>query len=77
MSVFRRLPSYLLREASKRSLISLPEVNVLNNAGGRIDDDAIRSIIVLDSIATVGTVIIVHHSGENRCQTMRACSADD
>lgn len=41
----------------------IAEVNVLNNAGGRIDSGAIRSIIVLDSIATVGTVIIVHHTG--------------
>ena len=38
------------------------DANVLNNAGGRVDSDAIRSLIVLDSIAGVGTVIVVHHT---------------
>ena len=38
------------------------EVNILSNAGGRVDGDVIRSLIVLDSIAGVGTVVVVHHT---------------
>lgn len=39
------------------------EAAVLSNAGGRVNADALRSIYVLDSIAGVGTVIVVHHTG--------------
>lgn len=38
----------------------------VRNAGGRITDDAIRSIVVLRSLNTVsegGTVAVVHHTG--------------
>ena len=38
------------------------EANILNNAGGRVDGDAIRSLVVLDSIAGVSTVIVIHHT---------------
>lgn len=38
------------------------DANIISNAGGRVDADTIRSLIVLDSIAGVGTVIVVHHT---------------
>ena len=39
------------------------EAAVLSNAGGRVNADALRSIYTLDSMAGVGTVVVVHHTG--------------
>lgn len=38
------------------------EATVLSNAGGRVNADALRSLYTLDSIAGVGTVVVVHHT---------------
>ena len=38
------------------------EAVLLKNAGGRVNGDALRSLIVLDSLLRVGTVIVVHHT---------------
>ena len=35
---------------------------VISNAGGRVNADALRSIIVLDDLLKVGTVVVVHHT---------------
>ena len=40
------------------------EAAVVSNAGGRITADALQNIMVLDSFVGVGTVIVVHHTGE-------------
>ena len=40
------------------------EAAVVSNAGGRVTADALQSIMVLDSFVGVGTVIVVHHTGE-------------
>lgn len=42
---------------------------VLRNAGGRVDDGVIRSLVVLDGLLGVGTVIVVHHTGQYRFNT--------
>ena len=38
------------------------------NAGGRINDDTLQSIIVLDQLTTakggVTTIVVAHHTGE-------------
>ena len=39
------------------------EAAVIRNAGGRAMD-AIRSLIVLDSVINLGTIIVVHHTGK-------------
>ena len=38
------------------------EASVTRNAGGRAMD-ALRSLIVLDNLAPIGVVIVVHHTG--------------
>lgn len=35
---------------------------LISNAGGRVNADALRSIIILDDLLVVGTVIVVHHT---------------
>lgn len=40
------------------------EAAVISNAGGRVTADALQSNMVLDSFVGVGTVIVVHHTGE-------------
>ena len=35
---------------------------IISNAGGRVNADALRSVIVLDDLLKVGTVIVVHHT---------------
>lgn len=35
---------------------------VIGNAGGRVNPDVLRSLIVLDDLLVVGTVIVVHHT---------------
>ncbi len=35
---------------------------LISNAGGRVNADALRSVIVLDDLLMVGTVIVVHHT---------------
>jgi len=32
-----------------------------------VDSGAIRSVVVLDRLLGVGTVIVVHHTGNNSC----------
>jgi carbonic anhydrase len=38
------------------------ECPIIRNAGGRAQD-AIRSILVLDTVVTMGEVIVIHHTG--------------
>ena len=35
---------------------------LISNAGGRVTADSLRSLIVLDGLLVVGTVIVVHHT---------------
>ena len=35
---------------------------LISNAGGCVNADALRSVIVLDDLLKVGTVIVVHHT---------------
>ena len=35
---------------------------IISNAGGRVNGDALRSLIILDDLLVVGTVIVVHHT---------------
>lgn len=35
---------------------------LISNAGGRVNADVLRSLIVLDDLLVVGTVIVVHHT---------------
>ena len=49
-----------------RSIDGVTEAAVLSNAGGRVNADALRSIYTLDSMAGVGTVVVVHHTGNAR-----------
>lgn len=35
---------------------------IISNAGGRVNADVLRSLIVLDDLLVVGTVIVVHHT---------------
>ena len=39
------------------------EAFVLGNAGGRVDKDTIRTLTVLDSVAGIRTLMVVHHTG--------------
>ncbi len=39
----------------------LAEAVIISNAGGRVDNDAIRSVVVLDGLLGVGTVIVVEY----------------
>ena len=38
------------------------EAFVLANAGGRVDNDTLRTLIVLDNVIGIKTVMIVHHT---------------
>ena len=40
------------------------EAAVVSNAGGRVTPDALQNIMMLDNFMGVGTVIVVHHTGE-------------
>lgn len=41
------------------------EASVIRNAGGRaIESDVFRTLAVMSSIATIGTFIVLHHTGE-------------
>ena len=40
------------------------EAAVVSNAGGRVTADALQNIMMLDNFVGVGTVIVVHHTGE-------------
>ena len=40
------------------------EAAVVSNAGGRVTGDALQNIMMLDNFVGVGTVIVVHHTGE-------------
>ena len=42
------------------------EAAVVSNAGGRVTGDALQNIMMLDNFVGVGTVIVVHHTGEFR-----------
>ena len=35
---------------------------LISNAGGRVNADVLRSLIVLDDLLVVGTIIVVHHT---------------
>jgi carbonic anhydrase len=41
--------------------LNFGEMGVIRNAGGRAMD-AIRSLVVLDTLVKIGTVIVVHHT---------------
>jgi hypothetical protein len=49
--VFRSLTTVLVTECP-----------IIRNAGGRAQD-AIRSTLVLDTVITMGEVIVIHHTG--------------
>lgn len=41
------------------------EANVIRNAGGRaIESDVFRSLGVMSTIAPIGTLIVLHHTGK-------------
>jgi hypothetical protein len=54
----------LVRETIMYILIrdSAPKPAVIRNAGGRAVD-AVRSLVVLNSLAKIGVVLVVHHTG--------------
>lgn len=43
--------------------MSCVEASVYANAGGRVNADTIRSLAVLDLVAGIDAVIVVHHTG--------------
>jgi carbonic anhydrase len=39
------------------------EFGIIRNAGGRAAD-AVRSLVVLDALIPIGTVMVIHHTGK-------------
>lgn len=55
-------PSLSLSQKPFLTPPSLISAAIIRNAGGRTQD-TIRSILALDAVANVGTVVVIHHNG--------------
>jgi carbonic anhydrase len=42
--------------------LSLGEVSILRNAGGRVTADTFRSLSVMGTLSPIGLVVVMHHS---------------
>lgn len=52
------------------------EFGIIRNAGGRAAD-AVRSLVVLDALIPIGTVMVIHHTGMLLAQFRRNVSWGD
>lgn len=43
--------------------LTLGDAHVLRNAGGRVSDDAIRSMLVSSGLLGVNRIVVMHHTG--------------
>ncbi|MGI8758309.1 MAG: beta-class carbonic anhydrase [Acidimicrobiales bacterium] len=43
--------------------LNLGEAHVIRNAGGAVDDDAIRSLVISQRLLGTNEIVLVHHSG--------------
>lgn len=62
LSSARKMREVKIGLKSGRGRWGITEASVTRNAGGRAMD-ALRSLIVLNALAPIGTVIVVHHTG--------------
>lgn len=40
------------------------EANIIRVAGGRVQEQVLRSLEIMGTIAPIGLVVVIHHSGE-------------
>jgi carbonic anhydrase len=42
--------------------LQLGDAHVIRNAGGRVSDDAIRSLVISEQLLCTNTVVVIHHT---------------
>jgi carbonic anhydrase len=52
------------REVAPREVFGLEvgEAHVIRNAGGRVSDDAIRSLVISERLLGTNEVVVIHHT---------------
>ncbi|MFW6174770.1 MAG: beta-class carbonic anhydrase [Chloroflexota bacterium] len=53
--------------------LSLGDAHVIRNAGGRVSEDAIRSLVISEQLLTTNEIVVIHHTG---CGMMILCNED-